>query len=71
MLSFFPRDVLGEIWDMIESVSEGFPTYKHGVIKVVSLVKAVKSYGGASFRHNQSPDQSCTLRQGIHTLPLQ
>ena len=56
---------------MIESVSEGFPTYKHGVIKVVSLVKAVKSYGGASFRHNQSPDQSCTLRQGIHTLPLQ
>ena len=27
MLSFFPRDVLGEIWDLIESVSEGFPTY--------------------------------------------
>ena len=27
MLSFFPRDVLHEIWDLIESVSEGFPTY--------------------------------------------
>ena len=27
MLSLFPRDVLGEIWDFIESVSEGFPTY--------------------------------------------
>ena len=27
MLSFFPRDVLDEIWDLIESVSEGFPTY--------------------------------------------
>ena len=40
MLSFFPRDVLGEIWDLIESVSEGFPTYKHGVIKVVSLCKS-------------------------------
>ena len=26
MLSFFPRDVLDEIWDIIESVSEGFPT---------------------------------------------
>ena len=27
MLSFFfPRDVLDEIWDLIESVSEGFPT---------------------------------------------
>ena len=24
---FFPRDVLDEIWDLIESVSEGFPTY--------------------------------------------
>ena len=27
MLSFFPRDVLDEIWDLNESVSEGFPTY--------------------------------------------
>ena len=24
MLSFFPQDVLGEIWDLIESVSERF-----------------------------------------------
>ena len=23
----FPRDVLSEIWDLIESVSEGFPSY--------------------------------------------
>ena len=29
MLSFFPRDVLDEIWDLIESVSEVFlPTLK-------------------------------------------
>ena len=27
VLSVFPRDVLGEIWVLIESVSEGFPTY--------------------------------------------
>ena len=27
MLSFFPRDVYDEILDLIESVSEGFPTY--------------------------------------------
>ena len=41
MLSFFPLDVLGEIWDVIESVSEGFLTYSfykirskiHGKIK--------------------------------------
>ena len=27
VLSFFPRDVLNEILDLIESVSDGFPTY--------------------------------------------
>ena len=27
MLSFFPRDVLDDNWDLIESVSESFPTY--------------------------------------------
>ena len=26
---FFPRDVLDEIWDLIESVSGGFPTYSY------------------------------------------
>ena len=31
VLSFFPLDVLDEIWDLIESVSEGFLTcsYNH------------------------------------------
>ena len=27
MLSYFPRDVLDEIWDLVSSVSEGFSTY--------------------------------------------
>ena len=27
MLSFFLRDVFDEIWDIVRSVSEGFPTY--------------------------------------------
>ena len=27
VLSFFPLDVLDEIWDVIESVSKGFLTY--------------------------------------------
>ena len=26
---FFPLDVLGEIWDLVESVSEGFLTYSY------------------------------------------
>ena len=33
MLSFFPRDVLDEILDLIESVSEGFPSYSKEKIK--------------------------------------
>ena len=27
VLSFFPLDVLDEIWDLVESVSNGFLTY--------------------------------------------
>ena len=27
VLSFSPRDVLDDIWDLIESVSDGIPTY--------------------------------------------
>ena len=27
VLSFFPRDVLDEVWDKIESVPETFPIY--------------------------------------------
>ena len=29
MLSFFPRDVLDETLNLIESVSEGFPSYSY------------------------------------------
>ena len=29
VLSFFPPDVWDEIWDLIESVSEGFLTYSY------------------------------------------
>ena len=29
VLSFFPLDVLDEIWDVIKSVSEGFLTYSY------------------------------------------
>ena len=36
VLSLFPLDVLDEIWDLIESVSEGFLTYSCGVIPPMS-----------------------------------
>ena len=32
VLSFFPLDVLDEIWDLIESVSEGFLTYSFNIL---------------------------------------
>ena len=40
MLSFFPRGVLDEILNLIESVSEGFPSYS---FIVVSLFKTAKN----------------------------
>ena len=40
MLSFSPRDVLDEILDLVESVSEGFPTYSYITerIRIVSVL---------------------------------
>ena len=45
VLSFFPRDVLDEILNLIGSVSEGFPSYSSSVLPTtlkvsVSLVSA-------------------------------
>ena len=37
VLSFFPRDVLDGIWDLIGSVSGGFPTYSCNNLKKVSV----------------------------------
>ena len=37
MLSFFPRGVLDEILNLIESVSEGFPSYSSKVLSVICL----------------------------------
>ena len=43
VLSFFPRDVLDEILDLIESVSESFPTYSY---EVLSKYQCVITYNG-------------------------
>ena len=40
MLSFFPRDVLDEILNLMESVSEGFPSYFYFVILITAKVTA-------------------------------
>ena len=38
MLSFFPRGVLDEILNLIESVSEGFPSYSYLVYKFRKII---------------------------------
>ena len=38
VLSFFPRDVLDEILNLIESVSEDFPSYSYYLNSVLSLL---------------------------------
>ena len=47
VLSFFPLDVLDEIWDLIESVSEGFLTYSYVYL---SAKKSKKQYLSAKFK---------------------
>ena len=42
VLSFFPLDVLDEIWDLIESVSEGFLTCSFIILCEIS--KAVLEF---------------------------
>ena len=61
VLSFFPLDVLDEIWDLIESVSEGFLTYSF--IKLASVF-----YEQHDFRHNLTLHMTVTLTLGVRTL---
>ena len=49
VLSFFPLDVFGGIWDLIESVSEGFLTYS----LVCSIVQ--QSFTKFAQRRSQGP----------------
>ena len=44
VLSCFPQDVLGEIWDLIESVSAAFPAYFFKAISPVILEKFFKVF---------------------------
>ena len=46
MLSFFQREVLDEIRDLIESVYEGFPTYLGTHFDVTKHIRLVPSFQG-------------------------
>ena len=43
VLSFFPRDVLDEILNLIESVSEDFPSYSSQTPDVIILLEWLSS----------------------------
>ena len=44
VLSFFPLDVLDEIWDLIETVSKGFLTYSYRCVITVIIPSHVWNY---------------------------
>ena len=44
VLSFFPRDVLDEILNLIESVSEDFPSYSYTCTLNSKVYQAVKTF---------------------------
>ena len=52
--AFFPRDVLNEIWDGIESVCEGFSTYS-------SILKITKGHNSANIKCEVMVLVFCTL----------
>ena len=49
VLSFFPPDVLDEIWDLTESVSEGFLTYSLILFELWLWVDLDLFYGKAKY----------------------
>ena len=64
MLSFFPRDVLDENSDLIESVSEGFSTYS--LEKVIKLENVfVKNYAP---NHMPDPKEEWSLKENNSEL---
>ena len=47
VLSFFPRDVLDEILNLIESVSEDFPSYSYvwEKVKIIYFLETMAALG--------------------------
>ena len=76
MLSFFPLDVLDEIWDLIESVSEGFLTYSSEChFKVCSIygnwTLVVESVKRKSTQSNYSHSYVSYIQDKCSTLLVQ
>ena len=61
MLSFFPRNVLDESLDLIESVSGGFPTYSYQSVNCFGLRAKLMNPEGAHVYFASEP-MEFTLR---------
>ena len=59
VLSFFPLDVLDEIWDLIESVSEGFLTYS---CKPWYMLPQSFKDGGSTTKNSESINKILNFR---------
>ena len=68
MLSFFPRGVLDEILNLIESVSEDFPSYS--IISIINyhyiVIVALKT--GKSYSHEEKGVKNYKSELKINTL---
>ena len=65
MLSFFPQDILDEILNLIESVSEGFPSFSCNILFDRVEISAKYQYGtspGGTFSFRYLSEKK--LKQG-------
>ena len=58
MLSFFPRGVFDEILNLIESVSEGFPSYTSEVDKIPNMLLRSTALSDYDWEKAQRADPS-------------
>ena len=64
VLSFFPRDVLDEILNLIESVSEDFPSYS---LLLNKMIDSLVMYLSAARDYSFLRDRMCIFTQtGFH-----
>ena len=70
MLYFFPRDVLGGIWDLIGSVSGGFPTYfcseKFYVFSILDPSRLTTTFKGCA--HAQSSQNKIRVMNRLYRI---
>ena len=60
MVSFFPRDIFDEIWDLIETVSEGFRIYfrrEYSTIDNIMVLYSLIEY----FKSNRNKLYCCII----------